>query len=180
MVGTFDSGGYCFSLDDGYSVLDLAAGAPLEEADQLAEDDLDRILLATGRVPDLGGAPIASWVLARLSHLAGRAIRPAGGVEICEGAVYVVDFLVRTGDGRLAAKVQLQGGSIGVGLLGIGVAGFDPRAIASAFASALIERPGAVAQCEVRVLDPAWGIDESGEPNRYGFDGTRYLGIGNR
>ncbi len=102
--------------------------------------------------------------------------RSCEAVEVCGDAVFVADFLVYTKDGRGAAKVQIQGGSIGVGVLGMAAGGVDQRAIVNALIDQLIQSPSDLAIAEVRVIDPTW----DGEPNRYGFDGRTFLGRDNR
>jgi hypothetical protein len=168
-MSSFESGAFLFVADDGYTALEL------EGAEEIQDDAVDRALSERGGMPDLQGAPIASWVLARLVHLGGD-VGSGEAVEVCEDALYVADFLVYAKDGRGAAKIQVQGGTIGVGILGMAAGGVDRRAIVEALIDRLIQSPSDLAIAEVRVIDPAW----DGEPNRYGFDGRAFLGRENR
>lgn len=164
--GRFAAGELTFALDDGWGVVELAD--PVE----LALEDFDAVLHASGRVPELGGAPLASWVLARLAALAGgRLGLLEEGVELCEGAVFVVDFVV-AGPAGPVGKVQVQGGAIGVGLLGV-VEG-SAEAVAQALRDALLGEPEVLASYAVAVAEP--GADgEPGPVFRYGWDGARFL-----
>lgn len=164
--GVFETPAFTFEVDDGFTAVDLEAGA------DVAVDDLDERLVAAGRLPELGGAPVASWVFARLGALVGgedatrRLALDPDTVEHVDDAVYVVDFVVRCA-GEAVAKVQIQGGTIGVALLGVAR---DVEAVVEAFEGALLADPTEVAVCRVQVLDP-----KSGPLCAYGFDGAEYL-----
>ncbi len=158
-LGRFASGSLVFEVDDGYSLVSLEPDRALE----LDEQQLDRRL---GSIP----GPIASWLLARLTALAGGTLAlDDETVEVCEGAVYVIDFVVKQ-DGAPAGKVQLQAGCEGAALLG--VVGLDPQLVIDRFVAALVAEPDQVAGCRVRARDPSW---PEGEIAEYGFDGARYL-----
>lgn len=181
--GAFDAGPYHFAVDDGYAVLDLPE--PLLE---LAVEDLDARLVTSGHVPELGGAPLASWLLARLEALTeGRGLGFSPGlVEHVDGGVWVVDFVVTRGDAPVG-KVQLQAGMIGAGVLGVVAAQEDPAAVVQALGQVVLQAPEEVRACEVRVADPEWleaPEDYAPPPEedavcRFGFDGEAYLGADN-
>jgi hypothetical protein len=168
-LGGFDAGRLSFAVDDGLTRVRL------EEAREIDEQSLDRKLAPPP------GAPLASWLLARLTRLCQAAVEPGEGaparlleqredtVEVCEGGVYVVDFVLRQ-DGRPAGKVQLQAGRAGAALLG--VAAMDTDDPVGAFVAALQASPTDVAFCSVQVRDPDW---PEGEVVTYGYDGERYL-----
>jgi hypothetical protein len=153
-LGAFASGDLEFAVDDGYT---LVPGATEELDDQAFDRRFS---------PD---RPIASWILARLARIAGGSLALEDEtIEICEGAVYVIDFVVRRG--KPIGKIQLQAGREGAALLG--VVSIDPELVIDRFAGALLEAPDDVAVCRVRVRDPSWPEDELAE---YGFDGSAYL-----
>lgn len=160
-LGSFVSGDLAFEVDDGYSLLQLAS------AEEVDDQTLDR-RLAAGAPPD---APLASWLLARLARLAGGTLAlEEETVEICEGALYVVDFVLRK-DGEPIGKVQLQAGRAGAALLGV-VSQIEPAEVIERFTTALLADPHQIAACRVRVRDPSWPEEEVVD---YGFDGVAYL-----
>lgn len=180
--GAFSAGDFHFQVDEGFAVLELP-----EVLHELAIEDLDARLLQHD-LPGLQGAPLASWLLARLEALTegrGLGFRP-GLVEHIEGGVWVVDFVVHHRE-RPAGKVQLQGGMIGAGLLGVLAEHESPEAVLSALVARLVDAPGEVAVCEVRIVDPEWETSpedyapapDSTSVARFGFDGARYLGADN-
>lgn len=168
-LGGFDAGRLSFAVDDGLTRVRL------KETREIDEQSLD---LELAPPP---GAPLASWLLARLTRLCQEALRPGEGgpgrvleqredtVEVCEGGVYVVDFVVRQ-DGRPAGKIQLQAGRAGAALLG--VTSIDADDPVDAFVAAVQASPTDVALCSVRVRDPDW---PEGEVVAFGYDGERYL-----
>jgi hypothetical protein len=157
-LGRFSAAELEFLVDDGYSLVRLEEGTALDEQSLGA------------RLTPPEGAPLDSWLLARLKRLAGGTLALSEDVvEICDGAVYVIDFVVRSG-GKPIGKVQLQAGPEGAALLGVVSA--DPSLVIERFTAALMTAPEDVAACRVRVRDPRWREDESVE---YGHDGTSYL-----
>ena len=137
----------------------------------------------------LAGAPFASWVLARLVGLSGPdagADAEPGPVEVIEDAVFVRDWIVADSAGAAVAKLQIQGGMIGVGLLGVQTRTAD-RGIVDALTAAMVARPFDVGLVRTRVRDPVWAeVPEAFRPepspdtaNQYGWDGVRYLGVDN-
>lgn len=182
-AGAFAAGPFHFVVDDGYTPLELG-----EALVQIAVEDFDERLLGSGRVPAIGPAPIASWVLARLEALSGEGglgFSP-GFPEFVDGGTWVLDFLVGRG-AEPVGKVQLQGGMIGVGALGVLAPGEDPEAVVGALCEALLAAPEAVRPIEVWVVDPEQGdLPEEYEPEpndghvcRFGYDGEAYLGADN-
>lgn len=164
MYGVFAARGFEFAVDDGFTAVEL------DGAQEIEVEDLDARVAP--HLPDLGGAPVASWVFARLGALVGgedatkRLALDPDTVEHVDDALFVVDFVVRR-DGATVAKVQLQGGTIGVALLGL----TTDEGVVRAFEGALAEAPEVVASCRVLTLDP-----NGGPVHVFGHDGARYLG----
>lgn len=167
--------------DDGYGVVSLTD--PVE----LHVDDWGSALQAALTAPlDLGGAPFASWVLARLFALSTDLGSVTGSrVEVVDDAVFVLDWVVSAED-EPVAKVQIQGGMLGVGLLGVQARDLGRR-IVDPLTAVLAARPHEVATGVIRVRDPDWveaphdyrprpGDDAA---NVFGWDGVRYLGADN-
>ncbi len=164
-LGAFDADDLRFVVDDGYSLV------ALDDAIDVDQQALAEHVSASGRVP--ARAPIASWILARLAHLAGGSLAIEEEiVEVCEGGLYVIDFVIRQ-RGAAIGKVQLQAGQGGAALLGMVSRRVSPEEVVARFISALLEAPDEVAACHVRVRDPAWPEDRVAE---YGFDGETFRG----
>ena len=154
--GRFLAGRFSFEVDDGLTLVALT------ESETINEQELDK------RFPK--GVPSASWLLARLRQLAeGSLDLDENAVEVCEGGVYVIDFLVRK-DGSPAGKVQVQAGLDGAGLLG--VVAPDQADVVNAFIDALLDQPQSLAPCKVNVRDPSW---TEGRVETFGYDGERLL-----
>lgn len=152
---------FTFRLDDGFTPVSLG-----NLACELSVEDLDR-RLAVFALP--GGAPLASWLLARLERLSGGLGLAPDGEDEVEDALWILDFVVEEA-GQPVAKVQLQAGAIGAGLLGVARAPDDAARLVDALVAALTAAPDEVAPCRTRVVCP-----RTGAAAVYGFDGTRYL-----
>ncbi len=173
--------GLRFREDDGYGVVSLAD--PVE----VHVDDWALALQAALATPiDLDEAPFASWVLARLAAVStGLAAPTRAPVDIVDDAVYVLDWVVSIED-EAVAKVQIQGGMIGVGLLGVQDRDLGGRLV-DALTGVLAARPHEVAPISLRSRDPDWAEapdDYRPRPderaaNVFGWDGARYLGADN-
>lgn len=169
MFGAFEAPPFRFAVDDGYTAVELEGGV------DVVVEDLDRRLVAT--TPPLAGAPVASWIFARLGALVGpedavrRLALSSDTVEHVDDGVFVVDFVV-TRDDEPIAKLQVQGGTIGAGALGVARSESIATDVVAALEAALAREPEEVAICRIRVLDPA--VDE--KPREYGYDGHGYLG----
>ena len=137
--------------------------------------------------PRLDGAPFASWVFARIASLAGFEPPPDSPVvEVIDDAVYVLDWVVTTLDGTTVAKLQVQGGMVGVGLLGVQRRELG-TSVVDALLAAMIERPLDVSRSKVLVRDPDWEEapddylprPDGRHANAFGWDGHSYLGVEN-
>jgi hypothetical protein len=150
-------------------------------------DELDPRLTRSGKLPDLGGAPVASWLLARLGKLTDAGF-PLFGEEENDGGGYLVEFLVFDDIDEIpVAEFQLQGNSEGACILGYLASDCSPEAIAEAFASALLADPEGLAPCQLSVIDLEWEeVPESYRPipnsysrNDYGWNGRDFFGSSN-
>jgi hypothetical protein len=204
MAGSFTSGRFRFQVEGSDWETDAARG--FREAFQ--EDAFDLRLTDTGKVPDLGGAPIASWLLARLARLTDDRLGLAG-VEDADGGGYMVEFVVY----RLpaapdpmqpllfnmdevdsdvvpdspVASFQFQADMEGAAVLGHRAADCTAEEVLDALATALLAAPADLMPRELSVRDPEWELDpemyrprpEEGSCNWYGWDGFVYLGKDN-
>lgn len=157
-----------------------------------------------GPLPELSGAPLGSWVLARLARLAATGLG-LGGEEHIDGGGYVIEFaayeapparprqplLFDPGEylqrDELVAVFQLQADADGVVVIGDRAVTCSVEGLLEAFAAALTLAPAEISPCELAVVDPDWFADPGafrprptrGSRNRYGWDGTRFLGADN-
>ena len=151
-----------------------------------ADVDLGESLKGTGRLPDLGpGVPIASWVLARFRRIA-PGYFPEQSSIVSDGGGYSFDFYVLRGDDPVG-WLQLQGGMNGVLLLGE----VREKSLVERLSDLVLAIPSGspteIAACTVEVIDPGWEIEpdyyqptpNEESRNRYGWDGTQYLGAEN-
>lgn len=148
--------------------------------------DLDEPLIGSGRLPDLGvGVPVASWVLARLRRIAPDFI-PEQASIVSDGGGYSCDFYLLRGETPVG-WLQLQGGMGGVSLLGDVGEPTLAEIIPPLLIDVLLDRPTEVAPCLIEAADPDWDFEpgyyrptpDEHSRNRYGWDGTHYLGAGN-
>jgi hypothetical protein len=87
--GNFTWGRYRFEVESSDWESDQARGI----GEDFQDDAFDLRLTGTGTIPDLGGAPIASWLLARLARLTDGCLGLADR-EDADGGGYVVEFVV--------------------------------------------------------------------------------------
>jgi hypothetical protein len=178
---TFEANGLTFAVIQSKDQLDVEWDAPVEV------EELDALLLAPAvSAGPPRGAPVASWVLARLAALAHL---PAAGdrVHTIEGGGYVLELAVLDAHRNLVGRLQLQGDANGNALFGQVRLGLSSSLAIQALVDALLAEPQAVAQYVLKVRDPDWRLDPDDftpRPTRdsfnaYGWDGVTYLGLGN-
>jgi hypothetical protein len=147
------------------------------------DEAFDMRLTSSGRLPDLGGAPLASWLMARLAKLTDDGF-PSSGTEHNDGGGWCIEFVVYVADERPIATFQFQGDMHGAAVFGERTQDCDPEAVLSAMATALLEHPEDLLPCRLRVVDPEWEEDPAcyepmpapGDRNVYGWNGERFLG----
>lgn len=179
--GSFQSHGLRFQVIDEYYAI---SGLTKERV----ENDLDKIFSRNERLPNLGKAPVASWVLARLARLTqgklGSCLDPK---QRNDGGGYAVSFLVYNSDQLPIAELELQGDSMGAFVLGRCSECISSEETVNALVSALIADAQDLTPCRISVIDPEWREDPEGytpKPKRgarnwYGWDGLRFLGADN-
>jgi hypothetical protein len=170
-----------------FQVVDNAFGAP-GLRNELSEYEFDQILIRSGQLPNLGSAPFASWMLARIATLtSGILVFPINGKQRNDGGGYVIDFLVYNKNERPIAEFQLQGDTMGAGVLGRRTEDCSSDDVVQALASILLEQPMDLTVCRLSIVDPEWREDPSmyipkpkrGSKNLYGWDGKKFLGEDN-
>ena len=154
----------------------------------LEEDSFDLLLLDRGGLPtEALDAPLASWVLARLTAEAGLGGAYADARQRSDGGAYSLVFEVTNAEGEKIAGFELLGYTWCVELLGT-CDGAAPNKVVEDFAGLLLARPNELGRCRVSVFDnewqehpedydPRWPADT--DRNIYGWNGTRFLGAEN-
>lgn len=180
MAGTFTSGRFRFKVEESDWESDSARGFH----EELEDGDFGLRLTSTGRVPDLGGAPVASWLLARLARLTDDQLGLAS-LEHVDGGGYVIEFVVhRVGvdwqaeaaagqrflfnmaefqrplesEGAIAS-FQFQADMEGAAIIGRRSADCPGGEVLEAFAAAILAAPADLRPRELVVRDPEWNLD---------------------
>lgn len=176
--GNFVSRAYRFQIENDSDLIGLRESLLCEE--------LDLQLQATNKLPDLNGAPVASWLLARLLALTDNGFEDQVR-ERNDGGGFVLEFVVYNDADDPVASFQLQGNTEGIAILGERSGDHSNDAIVHAFVSATVDAPVDLQQCRHLIKDPEWRHEPDafsptpvkGSTNRYGWDGTRFLGDSN-
>lgn len=166
MSGAFRTPTYWFLVDEATTTSSIADGA------EICVEEIDAVMISSGRVPPLHGAPVASWVLARLAALVRNGSLPTAGQDN-DGGAFVLELMAFQHDRSLVAEIQLQGGTEGVSLFGSCISAEDPAKIEGELVDALLAEPSELRSVSLSVRDP-----DDGSRRRYGFDGTRFYGGG--
>lgn len=154
----------------------------------LEEGSFDLLLLDRGGLPaEALEAPLASWVLARLTAEAGLGGAYADARQTSDGGAFRIDLEVTRKQGEPIATLELLGYTWCVELLGF-CQGVSPGDVIDDLAGLLLNRPLELGRCRFSVLDTEWrDHPEDYDPrwpaesdrNVYGWNGTRFLGTEN-
>ena len=154
----------------------VAARADLKA---FADSEIAERLEASGRLPVLGGAPVASWLLPRLVEITRGGIQLDDQEQICNdgGCVYLkwVAF-TKTLDPR--AFFSLISYPNRIKMHGNCMPNTEPAQLVSAFLAPLLEHADALRKWEVSVTDtdPPTAPGTLGGPYIFGWNGTKFLG----
>src|SRR5262245_41810283 len=101
--------------DMGFVVDPQHMSSSFPDAKNLEQPDFAGVLSSSGKLPSLGTAPVASWLLARLFQIS----RDRLGIETHgrsynDGGGYYLNFVAFTRDLRPAAFFNLHGDSSGI------------------------------------------------------------------
>jgi hypothetical protein len=181
MAGSFSSGRFRFQVEGSDGESDSARGFH----EDLQDDAFDLRLTGTIQLPDLGGAPIASWLLARLARLTDGRLGLAGA-EDADGGGYMVEFVVYVvpaapasqrarsvqqllfdmGESgvsaepeRPVASFQFQADMEAAAVVGQRTADCPCEEVLEALAAALLAAPAELMPRELAVKDPEWKLD---------------------
>lgn len=151
------------------------------DAKTFHEPHFAAILKASERLPSLGPAPVASWLLARLFQLTRERLGfETHGRSYNDGGGYYVNFVAFTRDLRPAAFFNVHGDSAGVRVWETCAATFSPEAVLKAFTDAILDRPNDLMLCKLTTIDtdpPDLDRRRHGKPQVYGWDGRKILGF---
>ncbi|GAB4199721.1 MAG: hypothetical protein OHK0022_20200 [Roseiflexaceae bacterium] len=127
---------------------------------------------------DLGEAPFASWLLARLWHLSGGAVQLALNVDptgsgLADGGNYLAFAVIEDAAGRVLAELQIEGMDIFAQIiLTARSVHVSPDDVITALANTLKAQPSQIAPCRIAIADP----EQHGQIHEYGWDGSHFLG----
>jgi hypothetical protein len=179
MSGSFTSGRYRFQVEASDETSDKERGFD----EELEDSEFDLRLSNTGHIPDLGGAPIASWLLARLERLVGPVV---AGKEYNDGGGYLVEFVayevyvepekpkgafvqpllfdtdalgIHIEPDKPVASFQFQADMQGAAVLGYRAVDCPGEDVLKALAAAFLAAPEDLVPCKVAVIDPEWRED---------------------
>jgi hypothetical protein len=144
-------------------------------------ENVDRALLASGVLPDLGGAPTASWLLARVARLAGRRFPYSYGEVVgSDGADYWLRFYCMARSGKPLGTLSCFGKTAGIAMVAQSLSGVEADLLFDSFIRSLLSAPAEVSQCRIIVqysemTDPEVAFHI---PRVYGWDSGRYLNEG--
>jgi len=123
----------------------------------------------------LRGAPVASWLLARLARLTWDNCSPEKYLQREDDmGGYLLELLIAKG-AEPVARLTVDAGSELVELGGDAVSEEMAKEVVSRFIAALVEEPLAVERCRFYVC----GAELGGYENDYGWDGDDFLGAHN-
>lgn len=148
------------------------------------QPEFAEILKSSAKLPSLGPAPVASWLLARLFQLTRERLGyETHGRSYNDGGGYYLNFVAFTRDLKPAAFFNLHGDSAGARLWGSCAAEFTPDAILKSFSEAILENPSDLMVCKLTTIDtdpPDLDKRRFGKPRVYGWDGSKFLGFRKR
>jgi hypothetical protein len=143
--------------------------------------DFEQSLKDSGKLPELGRAPIACWFLARLAHLCGKRFPYSYGQVIgSDGADYWLRFFCIQRPATPIGVLHCSGKQAGITLCFQHGESQSAEVALDRFIGALLEAPQAVSRCKVIVqytefCDPSLAFHV---PRVYGWNGLRYFNEG--
>ena len=139
---------------------------------------IQNVLLSSGVLPDLSGAPVASWLLSRIAYLAAKRFPYSYGQVVgSDAAAYWVRYFVVSEAGKPVAMLSVSANTRDIRLDLTHTDEVTAKEIYGAFVSAILEKPAAIARCRIisvytEMTDPDCRFTL---PRVYGWDGKRFL-----
>jgi hypothetical protein len=142
---------------------------------------LRALLLDTKKLPNLGAAPVASWLLARLMQLTDEGLGFERNDRLYnDGGGYYLNFITFSRNMTPLAFFNVHGSSDDCSCWGQCTAGFLSAKLLATFVDALVVNVDDLMECRLvyRDTDPS-NLDKRriGRPCVMGWDGTSYLGF---
>ncbi len=134
--------------------------------------------MTAGTLPDLSGAPVASWLLARIARLAGKRFPYSyGEVAGSDAASYWVRYFVISQTGKPVGILSVLGTARDITLSLAHTSDTVPEEICAAFLAGLLHEPNNIARCRLvsvytELTDPDCRF---ALPRVYGWDGKRFF-----
>ena len=170
--------GIFWSEDIGFVCEDRYRDVGVSDGQLINRPDIRDVLQASHKLPPLAGAPVASWVLARLALLCGRKYPFSHGQVLgSDGADYWLRFYCILRSGKPAGIVVCCGSEDHVALSSKHPKAVEGNQILDAFQNALLAEPNKVIPCRIVVqytefTDPEIAFHI---PRAYGYDGEQFL-----
>jgi len=168
--GAIQYGGYWFLTDRSITQVPRAVSCPHVDFLTLARSD--------SRLPELSGAPVASWLLARISSMTrGRMPYSYDHVQGSDGNDLYIGFTCHSDDGALIGRVMFFASADHITLHAEAGPPVSPESLRDAIRKAVLSSPHRVARSRVTVTwtDGADKPARNSIPRVYGYDGDRYL-----
>jgi hypothetical protein len=167
-----------WSADVGFVCDTRFTDAQLPGASATSNAHYDQVLAASGRLPDLNGAPVASWVLARLAKLSSQRFPyEHGQVFGSDGGDFWFRFIAFTLELRPLGTLTLLADASSVKLWAQISPASESQRVIDGFTSCLLAEPQGLARCQLTVA-----YTNFADPNQwkrlpfvFGWDGQRFL-----
>lgn len=159
---------YLFELDDGYTSVGFQS-----RVEVAVEDFAQQLVAELSENYPLTLSELPSWVICRLAKLTQKPEQYfPEEKQYCEEGLFIVDLLVAQSDGRVLAKLQLQAGAPGVGILGAAGSEEAAKNSVSALKQALLDSCRDLEALTLEVVDP-----DTQQSYRYGYSAQGLLKI---
>ena len=171
-----------FWYDDiGFVVDKHKMQSTLPNANPLDFFSLDSLLMETNKLPNLGAAPIASWLLARLMRLTTEGLGFEANAKLSnDGGGFYLDFIAFSRGIKPLAFFNVHGTSAHCHCWGQCAESFQPADLRRVFVDALIENVDDLMECQLTYYDtdpPDLEKRRVGDPRVLGWNGTAFLGF---
>jgi hypothetical protein len=166
--------------DMGFVVDPCKMSSNFPDARTIERWEIGESLKASGKLPSLGPAPVASWMLARLFQLTKERL----GFDThdrrgSDGGGYYLNFVAFSRHLKPEAFFYVHGDSAGVRFWGTCAANVSPETVVTNFTEAVLENPTELTVCKLTTVDtdPPDLKRRYGKPHVFGWDGNKFLGF---
>lgn len=166
--------------DVGFVVDPQMMAASFPTGVQIEPTSLDALLAETGKLPELGPAPLASWLLARMMCLTNERLGFETHAKLYhDGGGFYLNVIAFSRDLKPLAFFNVHGTSSACSLWGQCDRDFPPSNLQQIFISALVADADALVKCRLQCYDTdPLDLDKHriGKPIVLGWDGQAFLG----